>query len=483
MPSGFSWFALATLTLHVSIVATIILRLLIRRRPTGVTLAWTALVLSTPYVGAVVYILVGETWLCGRRSKRAAEAAEKLAEPIAELCRLHGSVPDGSCQAGHAIARLGLASRFGPALGGNDIEFLESPDAVFDAIIRDIDAAERSCDLLFYIWQSRGRVLEVEDAIVRAAGRGIVCRVLVDAVGGRDLLSGASGSRLRKAGVQLRASLPVNPLRGTLHRVDIRNHRKLVVLDDRVAHIGSQNMADPRHFMEHAGFGEWVDLVARVAGPSAALLGELFEIDWALEQNEPNPPQLRPRQVQTAGEQILQVIPSGPGQSPETISRILTAAVYGARRRLIITTPYFVPDDAFASGLTAAAARGVETTVVLPAKVNGLLVRLASRAFYDDLLRAGVRVCLYTGGLLHAKTLTVDDTVGVLGTVNMDRRSFWLNYELSLVLHGHHAVSRLAKIQHAFVEESTPLNESRWMVRGPATRLAENVAQLFAPIL
>lgn len=483
MPDGIPWLALATLTLHISIVATVILRLLFRRRPTGVTLAWTALVLSTPYLGALIYILVGETWLCARRSKRAAEAAEKLADPIAELCQLHAAVPDGSCQASHAIARLGLASRFGPALGGNDVEFLESPGSVFDAIIRDIDAAEQSCDLLYYIWQSRGRVLEVEDAIVRAAARGIICRVLVDAVGGRDLLTGPSGSRLRKAGVQLRASLPVNPLRGTLHRVDIRNHRKLVVLDDRIAHIGSQNMADPKHFMEHAGFGAWVDLMARVAGPSAALLGEVFEIDWALEQNVPNPPQLRPRQALAAGEHILQVIPSGPGQSPDTISRILTAAVYGARRRIIITTPYFVPDDAFASGLTAAASRGVETTVVLPAKVNGLLVRLASRAFYDDLLRSGVRVLLYNGGLLHAKTLTVDDSVGVLGTVNMDRRSFWLNYELSLVLHGHHAVSRLAKIQRTFVESSTPVTDTRWMSRNPATRLAENVAQLFAPIL
>lgn len=477
------WAAIGSWTLHIAIVGGLSIRVISSRRPTGVSLAWLTLLATVPFVGAALYVLVGEAWLSGRRSNRTALVARLLREPIRDLDSRFGVEVEGGHHGAESVAKLGRATGFSPPLGGNAVEILDGAGPTFDRLVADIDAAERSCDLLYYIWTGAGRVREVEDALVRARGRGVTCRVMADAVGGKALLKGDAGRRLRAAGVEVRAALPVGLVRGRFSRVDLRNHRKLAAFDDRVAYTGSLNMADPRAFKVDAGVGAWVDLVARVEGPAAGLLSSVFELDWAMEgPGDPDVEGWVPPAA-AAGDEVLQVVPSGPGQRPRTLYRMLSAAVHGARERLILTTPYFVPDDAFVSGLVSAALRGVETAVVVPARVDGPLVGLASRAYYDDLLEAGVKVWAYGGGLLHAKTVTVDDAIGVIGTVNLDRRSFWLNYELSLVVQGGPVVGELRRVQEGYIGESKLVSESAWMRRGRGRRLVENAAQLLSPIL
>lgn len=483
MQQLFTWTALGTILLHVAIVGGLSLRVLAKRKPAGVSMAWIVLLFSFPIFGAFMYVLVGETWLSGRRTKRTALAAKQLGGPIRELDKRFGAVLEDHHPAAEAIARIGRTSGMSAPLGGNDIELLANADDCFKHLIADIDNATRSCDLLYYIWFSAGRVQEVENALIRARERGVTCRVLVDAVGSKRFLRHDCVHRLRDAGVDVRASLPVNLLRASLHRVDIRNHRKLAVIDDKVAHVGSLNMADPNFFMQNEGYGQWVDLGIRVTGPAAATLGDLFEADWAMDTNDPFQSEINVTETDRTGTQIVQVVPSGPGQEPKALFHILTAAVFGAQRTLTLTTPYFIPDDAFVAGLIGAALRGVEVTVVVPAKVNGPLVRYASMAYYDDLLQAGVKVCLYDKGLLHAKTITVDEDVAIIGTVNIDRRSFWLNYELSLVVHGPEAATSLRALQNQYIANSSLLTDSAWMRRSPMRKLAEQAAQLLSPIL
>lgn len=486
MGQWLSWTAFAafaSLALHIGIVTAIVLRVLSKRRSTGVSLAWFALVAPFPFFGGIIYLLVGETWLSGRRSRRTAEVAEELKIPLTGMRKRFGVSTRFGHPAAEAIAQLGLKGGMSPAMGGNSIRIHGTASESFDALIEDINNAQHTCDLLYYIWDPAGRVMDVTDALIKAEERGVQCRVMVDAVAGKALLRGTAIHRMRNAGIEVRASLPVNLLRGSLHRVDIRNHRKLAVIDQKIAHTGSLNMADPKFFMKNEGYGAWVDLTARVEGPAAALLDEVFEVDWTMERGDHLPPDLDASTVDRAGEQVVQIVPSGPGQAPDRLFHMLSAAVHGAQERLILTTPYFVPDESFVSGLIGAALRGVDTTVVVPAKVNGPIVSLASHAYYEDLLAAGVRVCLYDRGLLHAKTVTVDDEVAVIGTVNIDRRSFWLNYELSLILHGKEAVQSLVDIQERYVSNSTLLKDSDWVRRSLVRRLAENAAQLFSPIL
>ncbi|MFG0307457.1 MAG: cardiolipin synthase [Phycisphaerales bacterium JB040] len=483
MLSEVPWAAVGSVTFHACVAVGLSMRVIARRTSTEVALSWIVLVVAFPVLGAVCYVLVGEPWLSSHRSVRRAGIARQVREPIAQLEGRFGHRALFEHPAARAVGALGHATGISPSLGGNRVEILADADAFFGRLIADIDEASTACDLLFYIWSGGGRVDDVADALVRASERGVACRVLVDAVGGRGLLRSEEGARLRRAGIELRTALPVGFVRGRFSRVDIRNHRKLAILDDRVAYTGSQNMADPRLFMRGSGVGPWVDLMARLEGPSAAQLGALFEIDWAMEDRDDVDVSGWLDGAAAVGDDVVQVVPSGPGQHPSALYRMLAAAVHGAQRRLIMTTPYFVPDDAFVSGLVSAAMRGVETTVVVPAKIDGPLVRLASRAYYDDLLDAGVSVLAYEGGLLHTKTVAVDDDLGIIGTVNLDRRSFWINYELSLVVHAGDAVRDLACVLQRYIEDSVPVCETDWMRRGPVTRFSENVARLFSPIL
>jgi len=477
------WAAIGSVAFHAMVAVGLTLRVISRRRPTGVSLAWITMVVAFPVLGAASYVLVGEPWLSRRRAARNAEISELLQEPIAELGRRFGVEGDHEHHVARAVAAIGRSTGFSPALGGNRIEILGASDIFFDRLIADIDAAETSCDLEFYIWHDGGRVEDVTEAVVRARQRGVKCRVLVDAVGGKGLLKRGRGASLRKAGVDVRTALPVGLIRGGFRRLDIRNHRKLALIDDRVAYTGSQNMADPEFFKKASGVGPWVDVMARLEGPAAAQLSVIFEVDWAMEHARDVDVAGWVPDVSAAGEAVVQVVPSGPGQKPSALYRMLAAAVHGAERTLTMTTPYFVPDEAFMSGLVAAAMRGVETTVVVPARINGPLVRLASRAYYDELLDAGVRVLAYNKGLLHTKTIAVDGALGLIGSVNLDRRSFWINYELSLVVRGGGAVADLEEILRRYIDHSEPIERTHWARRGALTRTAENAARLFSPIL
>lgn len=483
MFTAWSWAAIGTWALHIIVVGGLSLRVISQRRPTGVSLAWLTILAAFPVIGVGLYVFVGETWLGGRRSRRTTLFSKMLREPVRTLGEQSGVTIQSGHHGAEAVAALGLNSGFSPPLGANALEVFSKADDVFQSLLRDIDNAQESCDLLYYIWSSAGRVSEVEDALIRASNRGVTCRVLVDAVGSNSFLKSGRAARLREASIQVRAALPVNILRGKFSRIDIRNHRKLASIDDTISHVGSMNMADPNHFKINSNVGQWVDLAARIEGPGAGMLSTLFELDWAMESQDKIDTTAWFPPVHKAGDTPLQIVPSGPGQSPQTLYRMLTTAVHGARERLTLTTPYFVPDDAFVSALVSAAMRGVDTTVIVPAKVDGVLVSLASHSYFDALLEAGVRVLQHEAGLLHAKTVTVDDAIGIIGTVNLDRRSFWLNYELSLIVHGGPAVADIRAAQSGYEKSSRLLADAPWMQRSPLRRFAEDTAQLLSPIL
>ncbi|GAB4545377.1 MAG: cardiolipin synthase [Phycisphaerales bacterium] len=483
MLENVQWAAIASTLVHVLLTAGIALRVIMRHRTSEVAMAWIILVASFPLVGAGCYLLVGEPWLSTHRAKRRAELAEALRPSIDDLERRFASRSDSHHPACRAISRIGTASGVSPALGGNRIELLCDADRFFATLIHDIDQAQVSCDLLFYIWSEGGKVDAVLEALVRARERGVRCRILIDGVGSAGSLRGRAARRARRAGVEVRASLPVGLIRGRLRRIDIRNHRKLVCIDDRLAYTGSQNMADPTLFKAGSGYGPWVDIMTRLEGPAAGQLSAMFEGDWAMEDNRTPDVTGWVPDSQAVGEDAIQVVPSGPGPLALPLHLMLVAAVHGAQHRITLTTPYFVPDDAFVSALQSAVMRGVSCAIVVPSKINGPLVALASSAYFDVLIDAGVEIHAFDGGLLHAKTAAVDNVLAIIGSANLDRRSFSLNYELSLVIHGGAAVRNLMQIHEGYIQSSRPMRDTAWMQRSTLKRIAENTARLFSPIL
>jgi cardiolipin synthase len=477
---------LSTLVLvaHWLIMVGLSIRVIMRRPPVGVSVAWLAVIFSVPFVGAVAYLLVGERRLGRRRAARIAASIDKVQQWQTGLRYQYDAAATQIEATGKPIRRLAEHVLGFPALTGNEIELLDNYQAVFDAIVADIDGAQSKCHLCFYIWHEGGRAADVVDALVRAARRGVECRALADATGSKAFLRGDLARRLRHAGVELTAALPTGPLRTLFVRRDLRNHRKIVVIDDRVAYTGSQNLVDPRFFKQESGVGEWVDAIARLTGPAAAVLDGVFGLDWSVETGRAcELPPLAGDGSPTSGGSMIQVVPSGPDLRPEAIHQLLLMAIYAARRELVMTTPYFVPDESMLTALLSAALRGVDVTLIVPARNDSVLVRYASVAHFDDLMSAGANIALFKGGLLHTKSLTIDGAISVFGSVNLDMRSLWLNFEISLFVYDTAFTRQLGALQQTYLRNSSRLELDAWRRRTALRKFTENTFRLLGPLL
>lgn len=481
------WLTTALIILEAATQAGLSVRVLMRRLPTGVTTSWIVLILFFPIVGVAAYLLVGESRIGLKRLRR-----ERRAQPTYEryLTRLRaetGHMPSELSGVDLRIAREAEAANGLPTIGGNEVRVLGDAAACFDEFVRLIESAERSVRLEFFIWHPEGRVAEVADALARARRRGVECRLLVDAVGSRAFLRSAQARELRAAGVHIASALPPRIIKTPLlRRVDHRNHRKLLIVDDATAVVGSMNMADPRFFKAKAGVGEWVDLMATIRGPAVELCSLVAIRDWETETGEDcaaDRETLSRRDLEPAGAMAAQVVPSGPGLGAGSIHALVLSAIYAAERELTITTPYFVPDQSVVTALQSAARRGVAVTLIVPARSDTVLTHFAGRAFFGDLLDAGVMIAEFGGGLLHTKSIVVDDEISLFGTVNIDPRSFWLNYELTVIVYDNDATRTVRERQREYLRQSTNVDPVRWRERSIPRRLLADVAQLFAPLL
>jgi len=472
------------LTTHWLVIVGLSVRVIMRRPPVGVSVAWLAVVFSVPFVGAALYLLFGEKRISRERSARIAANLPGVARWQGKLREEHRGEASGIAAGAealhcHAERLLGF-----PPLTGNGIELLEDFGTVFDRLVADIDGAGETCHVSFYIWHEGGRTAEVVEALIRAAGRGVQCRALADALGSEAFLKGGLARRLREAGVEIWAALPTGLLRSLSARADLRNHRKIVVIDDRVAYTGSQNLVDPRFFKQESRVGQWVDAMVRLTGPASASLDAVFRLDWSVETGSAfEPPPDLVLAADPAGGSLVQVVPSGPDISPEAIHQLLLAAIYEARRELIMTTPYFVPDEAMLTALLSAAWRGVDVTLIVPARNDSLMVRFASVAHFEDLLSAGARVALFNGGLLHTKSLTIDGETSLFGSVNLDMRSLWLNFEITLIVYDPAFTGHLGAMQRGYLGDADLVDLEVWRQRPAWHRFAENSFRLLSPLL
>jgi cardiolipin synthase len=315
----------------------------------------------------------------------------------------------------------------------------------------------------------------------------VAVRVLFDHLGSKgipgyqDMVGRLEGSR-----VQWRAMLPVEPWKKPFRRPDLRNHRKILVVDGNVAFMGSQNLVEPGYNKEknHRAGREWVELMSRVRGPVVAALDAVFLTDWYSETGEAL---LREHvafhEVSPAGDLTCQVIPSGPGYSSENNLRAFTTLIYAAQRRVSLTSPYFVPDESLLDAVTTAAQRGVDVELFVSEEGDQFMVYHAQCSYYRTLLEAGVRIYLYPAPfVLHSKHFSVDDDVAVLGSSNMDMRSFALNYEVSLMMLGPEVVNRMRKVEDAYRALSRELTLDEWAQRPARRKYADNVMRLTAAL-
>lgn len=471
--------------LHVFIQVALIVRVLLRpHREPASRVAWVVVLLSVPLLGILAYLLLGETNIGRRRVAR-------MRDILARLPNVSDAVGSGAtsllADVPHHHAHLFQVARavngFEP-IGGNRGQLLPDTNATIDSMIDDIDAAKDHVHLLFYIWLPDYNGCKVVEALKRAAVRGVTCRAMADSLGSRILIDSEHWQSMGEAGVRLACALPIvnlllRPLKG---RIDLRNHRKIVVIDNHITYCGSQNCADPQ-FRIKAKYAPWVDAMMRFEGPVARQNQYLFASDWEAETGEdlgdlltrpvpPTPPGLP-----------AQVIGTGPTVRYSAMPEMFETLMHAARRELVITTPYYVPDESMQGALCATARRGVDTTIVFPARNDSWVVAAASRSYYCDLLAAGVRIFEYEGGLLHTKSLTLDGEVTLIGSANMDRRSFELNYENNILFYDRTLTADMRQRQACYISDSIQVSSEKVAGWSWRHRLLNNAIAMLGPVL
>jgi cardiolipin synthase len=453
------------------------------RRPTT-AMAWLLGIFFVPALGLILFLLFGNFKLSRRRTEQQQLVNERVRAGSAVLSDVGSkySGPEWVQSAAELNRRLGSI----PLVDGNQVELIPGyPDSI-RAMTEAVRKAKRFVNAEFYIMSTDHVTDDLLTALEEAADRGVQVRVLFDHIGTlrvkgyRNLLK-----RLKASRIQWRRMLPLLPIHGQWRRPDLRNHRKIMVIDGEVAFTGSQNLIEPSYNNpKHRKIGrEWIELMACLRGPIVPTLNVVFATDWLSETDESLEDQLQLQAQPSPGGVTAQVVPSGPGFTTENNLRLFNTLIYSAQHRISVCSPYFVPDDSLLYAITTAAQRGVDVELFVSEKGDQFLVHHAQQSYYEALLRAGVRIYLYKAPfVLHAKHFTIDDEVAVLGSSNMDMRSFSLNLEVSVMLLGADTVNSMRAVEDTYRDISHELRLEDWMRRPLAARYVDNVARLTATV-
>ncbi|MDY8108403.1 cardiolipin synthase [Fulvimarina sp. 2208YS6-2-32] len=449
------------------------------RRSPAASQAWLLLFFFLPWVALPLYLVLGNALHPKWRRVRLAQLPAVL-EPIIQRIGGGAATDKGALRSPHRITAQ-LVEKIGrlPPVSGNEVEFDADYDRVVERIAADIDGARHHAHLCFYILEADEAGNRVISALERAAKRGVHCRLLVDAVGSSSDYKSIS-KRLQGSGVEMHTILPLR-FWNEATRLDLRNHRKIVVVDGQIGWVGSQNM----HRIEYEPNTFYRELMARVTGPVVLELQTIFVADWYLETEEDigTGEFVPPENLERSGAAICQVMPTGPDFPEAGVDVLFTDIIHNARDRVALTTPYFVPNDELLNAISTAVQKGVKVELFITATTNSFLIDTAQASYFEDLLIAGVEVYLYSERFLHAKHLSIDGDIAIIGSSNMDLRSFELNSEVTLIAYDETANAELQRIEADYRSKSKRLELEEWRKRGFFKQLAENLTRLISPLL
>lgn len=478
--------ALLLFVLEVLLVLVAAIYVSANRKPSS-AIAWVLAVIFIPVIGILFFLLVGTGRLPKhRRDKQRAVTTgiqERTQGGLAELSRRE-LWPDWL----PSIARLNWNLGALPMVGGNTAELCDDYTGSIDTMIADIDQATDHVHVEFFILVHDETTAPFFDALARACKRGVTVRVLSDHVAQYSYPHRKRTIEvLREMGAQYQPMLPLQPFKGHWRRPDLRNHRKLVVIDGVVAHTGSLNMiADHYHKKNHEEKGlHWYELMARFRGPVVRALDAVFVTDWYSETKDLLPLNYSPVVLsEEPGHLDCQVVPSGPSFENDNNLKLFAAVIQNARRRISITSPYFVPDETIQMALVTAGSKGLDVELFVSEIGDQFMVFHAQRSYYEQLLRAGVKIYLYRAPtVLHAKHLSIDDDVAIIGSSNMDIRSLSLHMELMVMVHGLDFVTALRRVEDDYRSNSRQVTLDKWLKRPRREVVFDNLMRLTSSLM
>lgn len=452
-----------------------------RNRKPSAAIAWILVIFLIPWVGFLLFFLIGSPKLSKRRRN-----IQKQIDSLIEAATASNQSPRQHFDKNQR-ARYNQVTRLGEQLGklpvrdGNTVKILPEYDKAILDILHEINQAKEFIHLEYFIVALDNTTQPIFDALESAIKRGVKVRILIDALGYRRY---PKRRELRQLLTNIGASwhfmLPIRLKPGFYNRPDLRNHRKIVVIDDNAAYMGSQNLIDRTY---HRKDGIYYDeLVAKLTGPIVRHCAVIFASDWLSETGELLTkivdPRMRPL-PQPTGNVHAQILPSGPAFELDNNAALFTYLFHLANKRIFITNPYFIPNEAMMDAIIAAAARGVEVIMINSEVMDQWMVGHAQRSFYPELVKSGIKIYLYNAPiLLHSKHITIDDDIAIIGSSNLDIRSFELNLESTLIAYDKSVVKDLQKVQKRDIKNSTQLNLKQWEKRSTYEKFLDSIARL-----
>lgn len=490
------WWVITLMVFDITIRVLALIFVPRNRRPTS-GMAWLLAIFLIPYFGAILFLLIGSPKLPRKRRK----IQEEINNFIRAISTEKRRTQDLSNNPAWFNSLTKMNSAYGglPLLQGGSARLLEDYVDTIEVMASAIDGATDYVHVQFYILSVDSTTAPFFDALERAVARGVQVNVMLDHWASRGKPHyRETKARLDAMGAQWSLMLPLLPFKGKFQRPDLRNHRKILIVDGEVGYMGSLNMID-RSYNEKKNIKrglQWKELVVELRGPSVAALNAVFVSDWYSEtgdalSNGVSDSELAPP-VETAspddaphhhgedqGTMLTQIVPSGPGFERENNLRLFLGMIHAAQKRVVITSPYFIPDEALLYAITSAVARGVPVDLFVSEIGDQALVHHAQRSYYEELLRSGVRIHLYPAPyILHAKHFSIDDDVAVIGSSNMDMRSFGLNMEVSMLVRDVDFVSEMREVEDHYRDVSRLLTLEEWLEQPLRSTVLDNIARL-----
>ncbi|NLP85121.1 cardiolipin synthase [Microbacterium sp. CFH 90308] len=475
-----TWWVLVVFVVDLAIRIAAIIVVPRNRRPTA-AMAWLLAIYFIPIIGVFLFLLIGNPRLPRKRRRKQERINEYIHDTSESLDfgTLRPHAPDWFTSLVTLNRNLGAM----PLAGDNSAHLIPGYQDSLDAMADAIREAERYVHVEFYIFQSDASTDNMFRALEEVAARGVTVRVLLDHWANRGKpFYRRTLKRLDAMGAHWHLMLPVQPFKGKYQRPDLRNHRKLLVVDGRIAFTGSQNITDSTYNLKkniRRGL-HWVDLMARIEGPVVASVNAVFLSDWYSETDEVLTDEIDLFDVTSGpGDLDCQIIPSGPGFEFENNLKLFAALLYAAQRQIIVVSPYFVPDEALLLAVTTACQRGIHVELFVSEEGDQAIVYHAQRSYYEALLRAGVKIWMYKKPyILHTKSLTIDDEVAIIGSSNMDMRSFGLNMEISMLVRGEEFVREMRVVEDQYRSLSRHLTLEEWEKQPLRSTVLDNLARL-----
>jgi cardiolipin synthase len=480
-----NWVKIALYAFYVLMVVTIIVGIIREKRDPVKSLAWIALVALVPVAGVLGYVLFGRNWRKRKMFSRKGVLDEEWIETLS--ARQFSTLADPSLDTTSAVdnnlgtIRLMLGNSRALLSIHNRVQVLQNGKATYASLYEALKGATHSIHLEYYIFENDRIGRQIENILVRKASEGVEVRLIYDGVG-TLWTEGSIFRRLRRAGVQVECFMPV-AFPWLTHRVNYRNHRKIAVIDGRVAYTGGINIAE--RYLVGTRLGRWRDIHLRLEGEVVQMLQGVFITDWHF---------VRPRERLDAEKYFhrptdiaevcpMQIAVSGPDSDWSVIMQAFFSAITKARRRIFISTPYFTPGAALLTALKVAALSGVDVRLLIPGRSDEKLVFWATRSYVQELLEAGVKVYMYRGGFNHSKLVIIDDDFCSVGSANIDNRSFDDNFEVSALIYDRWVAAELESGYEADLRSSHRVTLEMWDRRAHWKNALESLARLLSPLL